>query len=437
MVASDGGKEVGFEFETRKKSGTSYSVSIESQPQAPVQTCTVANGSGSIGNANVASVVVDCTANKLTIGGTITGLSGSLVLENNGGDRLTRTTSGSFTFPTGVESGAAYSVTVGAPPAHQQCTIKKATGTVRDANVTDVEVSCAAHDVITVTSANSEALTEFQVPVTLSPATFGYHLASAKGDDLRFSTDGVSFDVPYWTERWNPGGESRIWLKVPNIPANGSTKIHVLYGDLTRAAASNGSATFEAFDDFEDGVYTDKWDTYGDFTKIEESGGELYISGALNWAYVASKTKFTTPVVVHADMRTRGNSLGLILGDSATRLRYTFFRYNGIGTNVTTDFDYGADQFDYDYPGLVWSGGGLDELGAWSLEVAARVSGTSIEVVRFCNLTAGTCNETPKPLPVPGLSSFVAGFSSTLDPFYIGLYHARKYASAAVTATLD
>ena len=48
-----------------------------------------------------------------TIGGTVSGLTGTgLVLQDNGGNNLSVSASGSFTFSTAVASGAAYSVTV-------------------------------------------------------------------------------------------------------------------------------------------------------------------------------------------------------------------------------------------------------------------------------------------------------------------------------------
>ena len=47
-----------------------------------------------------------------TIGGTVSGLSGTVVLQDNGGDNLSVTANGSFTFPTQLASGAAYAVTV-------------------------------------------------------------------------------------------------------------------------------------------------------------------------------------------------------------------------------------------------------------------------------------------------------------------------------------
>ena len=77
------------------------------------QTCTVANGSGTMGSANVTNVAVSCSANPtFTVGGTVSGLSGTVVLQDNGADNLTVTANGPFTFATALAPGAAYAVTV-------------------------------------------------------------------------------------------------------------------------------------------------------------------------------------------------------------------------------------------------------------------------------------------------------------------------------------
>ena len=53
------------------------------------------------------------TGTGFTIGGTVTGLSGTgLVLQDNGGDNLTITKSGPFVFPTGIATNGAFAVTV-------------------------------------------------------------------------------------------------------------------------------------------------------------------------------------------------------------------------------------------------------------------------------------------------------------------------------------
>ncbi len=79
-----------------------------------------------------------------TVGGTVSGLTGTAVLQDNGGDALSVSTNGSFTFATPLSGGAAYNVTVQSAPTGQTCTASGGAGTVAAANVTSVLVSCAA-----------------------------------------------------------------------------------------------------------------------------------------------------------------------------------------------------------------------------------------------------------------------------------------------------
>ena len=70
------------------------------------QTCSVANGSGTVGTANITNVAVTCTAaTTYSVGGTVSGLSGTVVLQDNGGDDLSVGASGAFTFATGSGHG--------------------------------------------------------------------------------------------------------------------------------------------------------------------------------------------------------------------------------------------------------------------------------------------------------------------------------------------
>jgi N-acetylneuraminic acid mutarotase len=66
-----------------------------------------------------------------------------LVLQNNGGDNLTVSANGSFTFKTAIASGGSYKVTVLTQPATpaQTCAVTGGTGTA-SANVTSVQVTC-------------------------------------------------------------------------------------------------------------------------------------------------------------------------------------------------------------------------------------------------------------------------------------------------------
>jgi hypothetical protein len=80
-----------------------------------------------------------------TVGGTVSGLSGgTLVLQDNGGDLLTITANGQFTFATGLPTGSGYSVGVSSSPAGQTCAIANGTGTIAAASITNVSVTCSA-----------------------------------------------------------------------------------------------------------------------------------------------------------------------------------------------------------------------------------------------------------------------------------------------------
>jgi N-acetylneuraminic acid mutarotase len=127
-------------FATPVASGSGYAVSVLSQPTG--QTCTVSGGSGTVTSANVAGIPVSCT-NTYSIGGSVSGLGSSgLILQDNGGDDLTVSASGSFAFATPIAVGGAYAVTILAQPAGQTCSVSNASGTVGAADVTNISVTC-------------------------------------------------------------------------------------------------------------------------------------------------------------------------------------------------------------------------------------------------------------------------------------------------------
>jgi len=123
--------------------GSSYSVSVSSQPSG--QTCTVTNGSGTIGTADVTNVTVTCEDTHL-LGGFMIGVvsGGSITLQNNGVDDFTwlENPITSYRFPTRVPVGATWNVTVLTPPTGQTCTVRNAVGTMGNSNFTDVDVTC-------------------------------------------------------------------------------------------------------------------------------------------------------------------------------------------------------------------------------------------------------------------------------------------------------
>jgi 6-phosphogluconolactonase (cycloisomerase 2 family) len=165
-----------FTFATKVNSSGAYAVTVATQPSG--QTCTVAAGSGTA-TANVTNVAVTCTstASTITVGGTVSGLTGTgLVLQDNNGDDLPVASNGSFVFATAIGSSATYSVTVKTQPTvpAQGCTVTNGSGTAAGANITSVTVTCLNMGQFAYTANNqSNSLSQWKIdPATgnLTPA---------------------------------------------------------------------------------------------------------------------------------------------------------------------------------------------------------------------------------------------------------------------------
>ena len=86
---------------------------------------------------------------SVDVGGTLSGLpaGSSVTLQNNGGDNLTLTADGAFTFSDAIADGESYSVTVLTQPAGATCTVSGGSGTVSESSsssITSVVVTCTA-----------------------------------------------------------------------------------------------------------------------------------------------------------------------------------------------------------------------------------------------------------------------------------------------------
>ena len=140
-TATPNAGDTSFTFPTAVVAGTSYAVSVQLQPDAVG--CTVAGGSGVVGNANVTDVAVTCAAAAFTVGGTISGLTGNGLVLVNGTDTTSPTPGAStFTFPTKLASAASFSVTVSTQPAGQTCTVSNGTGVILTSSVNNVDITC-------------------------------------------------------------------------------------------------------------------------------------------------------------------------------------------------------------------------------------------------------------------------------------------------------
>jgi hypothetical protein len=76
-----------------------------------------------------------------TIGGTVAGLAGTLVLQIGSGEQLTISANGSFAFSSRVAAGTSYAVTVSSQPLGPDCAVTNGFG-VANQNVSGIAVTC-------------------------------------------------------------------------------------------------------------------------------------------------------------------------------------------------------------------------------------------------------------------------------------------------------
>jgi len=111
-----------------------------------------------------------------SVGGSLSGLTGGTVeLTLNGGETLSLTADGSFTFPTSLPQGDAYAVTATITPSGFVATVTNGTGTV-DAAVTSIVVAITTAD--------------FTVGGVVNGLTEPLLLQNNGGDDLTIAQDG-------------------------------------------------------------------------------------------------------------------------------------------------------------------------------------------------------------------------------------------------------
>jgi hypothetical protein len=222
-----------FTFPTSVKEGTDYTVNVSRQPTSPSQVCTVANGTGTMGGADVTSVAVTCATSTFSIGGTVSGLAGTVVLQDNGGDDLTISANGAFSFTTKVASGASFAVSVKAQPSApaQDCIVTGGAGTVGAADVTSVAVTCT--------------IKGFAVGGTVSGLAGTVVLQDNGGDDLTITANGAFA----FTTKVASGGTYAVTVKTqPGSPSQVCTVTGgtgtVGAADVTAVAVTCVTSTF-------------------------------------------------------------------------------------------------------------------------------------------------------------------------------------------------
>jgi len=162
-------------FATSYTSGSTYTVSVKTQPSG--QTCTLSsNATGTI-TSNI-TVTATCTTNAVNynISVAVTGLTGTLVMQDNVGDNLTFSTNTTQIFATSYASGSSYTVSVKTQPSGQTCTLgSNATGTITSN--------------LTVTATCTSSVVDYNISVAATGLTGTLVMQDNVGDNLTFTSN--------------------------------------------------------------------------------------------------------------------------------------------------------------------------------------------------------------------------------------------------------
>jgi len=132
-------------FKTLMAPDAEFKVTIKTVP-ANV-TCKLANNTGKINYYTYIQTSVTCTADPYTLGGTVTGLTGTGLVLANGSQTVSVAADGPWQFTTPIGNTSVYGVTVLNQPTNQKCTVSGGqnglgAGTMPAEPVMSVKITC-------------------------------------------------------------------------------------------------------------------------------------------------------------------------------------------------------------------------------------------------------------------------------------------------------
>jgi len=149
---------------------------------------------------------------------------------------------------------------------------------------------------------NSNTLTDYQVLITMDTASL-ISQGKMRSDcgDIRFTDSDGSTLLNYWIESGCNSNSTRIWVKIPQIPASSTKTIYVYYGNPSAVSASNGTATFDFFDDLEN---FDGWSLSGTWSIVQcpNRASKCFLNSVNNGQAIYTSKSLTGNIEIIADI---------------------------------------------------------------------------------------------------------------------------------------
>ena len=279
---------------------------------------------------------------------------------------------------------------------------------------------------IIITENSGNVLKDYQVLLKFDPSNFPDN-TKPDGSDIRFIKSGKELDI--WIEKYDPNKKTaRIWVKFAEIPANEDINIKMYYGNEKASNVSDGEATLEFFDDFDDETYTDRW--YDKEKNWIESDGTIKTSDeASNFffdpAIFIKDITLTDNIIIESKIR--GNKVGVAGGMSGTNSLWEFLLKTGDIKSVHIKKNFGSTHQFNTSP--------ISGINSWSWYIIrTTISGESAKVEIFdCNWNLiNTVTLRDNDIKTVNKVGFISIHNGECDWFRI-----RKYASSKPTVSVQ
>lgn len=137
---------VNFSFPNSIDYGDEYEIKITNPAHQSCGPAISGALKGSAGYTQTINVAIVCSVNAFKLTGTVAGLDvdGLVIINGNGSEFTVPKAATSFIYPDDIASQSSYGLVVLKQPTGRKCSITNGTGTMGDANVTNIAINCTA-----------------------------------------------------------------------------------------------------------------------------------------------------------------------------------------------------------------------------------------------------------------------------------------------------
>jgi len=137
------------------------------------------------------------------------------------------------------------------------------------------------YDVVIDNTNNANTLTYYQVRIDISNDSQFFSDCNNAKESIRVYDSDKATALSYWIEEWDTANNNAIiWVKVPSIPASSTKNIYISIDTSRTEDASDGTATFLFFDDFEGTTQFTEGSAVVSYVAGKDGGQAIQIDGS-------------------------------------------------------------------------------------------------------------------------------------------------------------